>query len=118
EQSGVGAKRCHRHWELRCGFRARRRSRHGREFAIGPDCSILKILLLPDRHSPLERVYSKPASVKGRGTVWRADGNKNASLADFAAPEPVDHGNALNPVFLMNLTADFADFGDGHGLVG
>ncbi len=50
--------------------------------------------------------------------MWRANGNKYASFADFEAPEPVDHGNAMNTVFLMNLKADFAHFGEGHGLIG
>jgi len=50
--------------------------------------------------------------------VWRANGNKYASFADFEAPEPVDYGNAMNAVFLMNLKADFAHFGEGHGLIG
>jgi hypothetical protein len=50
--------------------------------------------------------------------VWRADSNENAGFADFEAAEPMDHGDAMDAVLFVELLADFAHFGDGHGFVG
>ena len=50
--------------------------------------------------------------------MWRADGNEHAGLTDFEAPEAVDHGDAMDAVFFVELGANFAHFGEGHGIVG
>jgi len=50
--------------------------------------------------------------------VRRADGNEYAGVTDFEAAEPVDHGDAMDRVFFVELNADFAHFGEGHGFVG
>ena len=47
-----------------------------------------------------------------------ADGNEYAGFADLESPEPVNHGDAMDRVFFVELKADFAHFGEGHGFVG
>ena len=47
----------------------------------------------------------------------RADGNKDARLANFQPSEAVHHGNAVNGKFLVDLRANLAHFGQRHGLV-
>ena len=47
----------------------------------------------------------------------RADGDEDAGFADLEAPQTVDHGDAMNTVFFVELNADFAHFGERHGFV-
>ena len=117
EQLRVGVKGCHRHCELRCRFRARCRRGCRREFTVGPDRAVFEVLLLPDGHSALQGVDGEAASVKGSGTVRSAHDYEYAGFADFEAAEPVGHGDAMDAVFFMELSADFAHLGEGHGLV-
>ena len=48
----------------------------------------------------------------------RTDGYEHAGLADFEASKAVDHGDAMDAVFLVELSADFPHFREGHGLIG
>jgi hypothetical protein len=89
----------------------------GRKFAVGPDCAVFKVLLFPDGHGALEGVDGEAASVKGGGAVRRADSNEDAGFGDFEAAEAVHHGHAMDAVFFVELSADFAHFGEGHGFV-
>src|SRR5437016_908226 len=114
----MGAKRCYRHWELRCRFRARCRRGCGRQFTVCPDRAVFELLLFPDGHGAVEGGGGEAAGVKGGGPVRRADGNEYASVTDLEPPEPVDHGDAMDRVFFVELNADFAQFGEGHGFVG
>ena len=114
----MGAKRCYRHWELRCRFRARCRRGCGRQFTVCPDRAVFEVLLFLNGHGALEGVDGEAAGVKGGGPVRRADGNEYAGVTDPEAPEPVDHGDAMDRVFFVELNADFAHFGEGHGFVG
>ena len=50
--------------------------------------------------------------------MWRANGNKYASFADFEAPEPVDHGDTMDAIFFAELNSNFVHLGEGHGFVG
>src|SRR6266446_931289 len=118
EQSGVGAKGCHRNWELRCRFRAWRRPGYGGKLAVGPDGAVFEVFFLPDGHGALEGVDGEAASVKGGGAVGGADDDEDAGFADLEAAEAVDHGDAMDAVFFVELRADFAHFGEGHGFVG
>jgi hypothetical protein len=50
--------------------------------------------------------------------VRGADGNEYAGVTDLEAAEPVNHGDAVDSVFFVELNADFSHFGEGHGFVG
>src|SRR5260370_29591498 len=108
---------CHRHWEIRWWFRARCRHRCGGQFAIGPNGAICEVLLLPNGHRALEGIDREAASVNGGGAVRRANGYEQAGFTDFKAPEAVNHGDSMNTVFIVELRADFAHFGQGHGFI-
>ena len=103
---------------LRCRFRTGCRHGCGWQFPVRPDRAVCEILLFPDGHGALEGVDSEAAGIEGGGAVRRADGNENAGFADFEAAQPVGDGDAVNAVFLVELCADFAHFGQGHGFVG
>jgi hypothetical protein len=90
----------------------------GRKFAVGPDRAVFEVLLFPDGHGALEGVDGEAARVKGGGAVGRADGYEDAGFANFEASEAVNHGHAMDAVFFVELGADFAHFGEGHGFVG
>lgn len=90
----------------------------GREFAVGPDRAVFEVLLFPNGHGSLEVVDGEAASVKGGGAVRCADGNEYAGFTDLEASEAVDHGDAMDAIFFVELNADFAHFGEGHGFVG
>src|SRR5882762_6869300 len=98
--------------------RTARAASRGGEYTVGPDCAVLEVLLLPNGHDALEGVDGEAASVKGGGAVRRADGNEYAGFTDLEAPEPVDHGDAMDAIFFVKLGADFAHLGEGHGFVG
>ena len=113
-----GAERRGEHWELRCGFLARRR--HGRrgKFAVGPHRAVLEIFLLPDGHSALESINGKAAGVKRGGSVGRAYGDDHAGFADFKTAEAVNNCDAMYPVLFVELCGDFSHFAEGHRFVG
>src|SRR2546421_13043960 len=101
----MGAKRCYRHWELRCRFRARCRRGCGRQFTVCPDRAVFEVLLFPDGHGALEGVDGEAAGVKGGGPVRTANGNKYAGVTDAAAPGPLDHVAPMARVFFAELNA-------------
>src|SRR6266852_2992025 len=103
---------------LGCGFCSPRFSRRGRNFAIGPDGAVFKVLLLPDGDGALERVDGEPAGLESRRAVRGADGDKHAGLADFQPAQAVSDGDAVDGEFFMDVGTDFADFRKGHGFVG
>ena len=90
----------------------------GRKFAVGPDGAVFEVLLFPDGDGALQGVNGETASVKGGSAMSRADSDKDAGFADFEAPQPVDYGYQVDTVFFVELGADFAHFGEGHGFVG
>src|SRR5882672_598113 len=47
-----------------------------------------------------------------------ADGDENASFADFQAAEAMHNSDEVNGEFLVQLGRDFSNFGEGHGFVG
>ena len=47
-----------------------------------------------------------------------ADGDENAGLTDIKMTEAVEDGDAVYGVLIVDLRADFAHFGERHGLVG
>jgi hypothetical protein len=46
-----------------------------------------------------------------------ADGDEDAGFADLEAAKAVDDGDAMDRKFGVHLGGDFADLGEGHGLV-
>src|SRR5580658_3877844 len=95
---------------LRCRFCRACLQWRWRHFAIGPNGAVLEILLLPDRHSPLEGVNRKPASLKSRRAVRRTHGDKDARLSNFQPPKPVSDGDQVNRKLLVDLPSDFPHF--------
>jgi hypothetical protein len=114
---GVKAKGCHRHWELRCRFPALCRRGYRRKFAVSPNRAILEVFLFPDGNSALESINGEAAGIEGRGAMGCADGNEHAGFTDFKAAKPVNDGYAMNAVFPVELSPDFAHFCQGHGFV-
>lgn len=106
------------HWILGCRFGARCRRGGGREFAVGPDGAVFEVLLLPDGNGALEGVNGEAAGVESGGAMGRADGDEDAGFADFEAAETMNDGHAVDAIFFVELGADFAHFGEGHGFVG
>src|SRR5580658_5446688 len=102
---------------LRCRFRRACLQRRWRHFAIGPDGAVLEIFLFPDRHSALESVNRKPASLERSRTVRRTDGDEDARLANFQPAKPVSDSDKVNRKFLVNLSRDFPDFSERHRFV-
>lgn len=107
----------HWHERLRCRFCRRGFRWGGGKFTIGPDGTVLKILLFPNGDGALESVNGEAARVEGRGPVRRADGNEDAGVPDLEAAEAVDDGDTVNGKFRVHLGGDIADLGECHGLV-
>src|SRR5207302_8330939 len=68
----------------------------GRKFSLGPDSAIGEILFLPNGDRVLERIDGEAAGIEGGAAVWRADGDQDAGFADLQAPQPMQHGDAMN----------------------
>src|SRR5208337_4535382 len=101
---------------LRCDLGSRRWC--GRQFAVGPDRSILKIFLFPDWYGALESVDGKAAGIEGGGTMRGADSNEDAGFADFEAAEAVNDGDPVDGEFFVDQLANFFHLGEGHWFVG
>ncbi len=89
----------------------------GREFAIGPDSAVFKVLLLPNGNGALKGVNGEAAGVKGGTAMGRADRDEDAGLADFETAEAMNDGHSVNGEFFVELGRDFSHFGKGHGFV-
>src|SRR5258708_9055133 len=78
-----------------CGLRAdcavRPHDFLGKRLAIGPHCSILEILLLPDGNGLLKRIDDPAAGLKCRAPMGRADPNQHPWLAAFPPSHPIYH---------------------------
>ena len=46
-----------------------------------------------------------------------ANGNENAGFADFQPAQAVDHCDAVNRIFFVELPADFAHFRESHRFI-
>src|ERR1700726_3257727 len=80
----------------------------GRNFSLGPCRAVSEKLLLPDRHSALERIDAEPAGVERGGAMGRGDCDEHGSLTDLEPPEAVNHGETLDREFFAHLPADFS----------
>src|SRR5271157_3141753 len=88
-----------------------------RDFPVSPNSSILKILLFPDRHGALQHINGKPAGIKCRRPVRRADRNTDACFADVQPSEAMHHGDPVYGKSFVDLRANLAHFGQRHGFV-
>jgi hypothetical protein len=103
---------------LRCSFRDGGIEWRGRQFAIGPDGAVFEIFLFPDGDGALQGVDGEAAGFECGWAMRSADGDEHAGFADFQAAQAVGDGYAVDGEFFVDGGRDFADFGQGHRLVG
>jgi len=89
-----------------------------RQLAVGPDGTVGKIFFFPDGNGAFERVDGKAASVERGSTVWRADCDEYAGLANFEATEAMRYRDAIDGEFHVDFGADLAEFRQCHRFVG
>src|SRR5580658_6308421 len=68
------------------------RNFHGKRLAIGPNCAILEIFLLPDGDGALEGIDEPAAGVKCRRAMGGCDDHQHAGFANLQPSQPVNHG--------------------------
>jgi hypothetical protein len=88
------------------------------QLAVGPGGAIGEVFLFPDGDGALKRVDRKAASVESGGSMWRADGDEDAGLADFESAEAMRDGDAIDCELCVNVGGDFAQLRERHRFVG
>src|SRR6202789_2369697 len=89
-----------------------------KRFAIGPNCAIFEIFLLPDGNGAFEGVDEPAASVKGRRAMGGRRNHQHACLADLQPPQPVNQGYVANLELLQRLLGQRFHLLEGHSLIG
>jgi hypothetical protein len=90
----------------------------GGQFPISPDGAVLEEFLFPDGDGALEGVDGEAAGVKGASAMRGTDGDEDAGFTDLEATEAMNNGEAVDGEFFVDGVANFAHFGNCHGLVG
>src|SRR3990172_5627307 len=86
-------------------------------FPVYPNGSVGKIFLLPDWHRALQPVDGFAASLKGGFAMFRGNCDDDTRLANLQAPQPVNHGHAVDGELPAKLLADCAHLFERHGFV-
>src|SRR5215475_7684374 len=89
----------------------------GKRLAIGPDCAIFEIFLLPDWNGALQRVNQPAARLECGGAMGGKDRDQNATFADLDPPQAMHHGQVANGKTLARSTGKFPQFLERHRLV-
>src|SRR5690349_7787821 len=95
-----------------------RRKRILRErFAVGPNRSIDKIFLLPDRDSLLERIDDPPTCLEGRRAMRGIDSDQHARVADLQTAESMHQRDVADGELLLCFRNQFAHLLERHLLI-
>jgi len=79
----------------------------GGKFSVGPDRAVFEVLLFPNGHGTLKGIDSEAAASRRR-RVRRTDGYEHAGLAESSGPRRWTMRDAMDAVFLVELSADSA----------
>src|SRR5712692_11708556 len=85
---------------------------------VGPDGAILEVLLLPDGHSPLQRIDEPTAGVEGGRAMRRGYHDQHAGLTDFQPAEAMNYGDIANLGTGKRLLGQLLQLLDRHLFVG
>src|SRR5215471_16784743 len=88
-----------------------------KRLAIGPYCTVLKILLLPDGDGLLKSINQPAAGVKSLAAMGRAHHHQHAGLANLQPAQTVYDPDVANREFLQRRLRQFFHLVDGHGIV-
>src|ERR1700688_259910 len=83
-------------------------------FAIGPDCSVFEVFLLPDGHGLFERIDQPTASFESLGPMCGGYRNQDTGLAHFQPSQAMHHSYLADAMQADRLFGQGLHLAQGH----